>query len=107
MIEDGSVDDNENLDTNLYRSRPRRKGEGWEDNDEGNESIPRGKDPEEMDRQLRSKIIQEELARRRSTIESNSIKVCLFSHMTQKTVLIFDLEYSTYDNTRPDITYAH
>ena len=69
------MDDNEILDTDLYRSRPRYKGQGWEDYEPKDGSAVRGKDLEEEDRKQRSNFIREELARRKKAIELNGTKV--------------------------------
>ncbi|VDD77787.1 unnamed protein product, partial [Mesocestoides corti] len=67
LLDDGA------LDTNLYRAKPRRKGEGWEDYEDNSETNRR--DSDEEDRRQRSKFIAEELARRRKAAQSNCPKV--------------------------------
>ncbi|KAM7532803.1 hypothetical protein Aperf_G00000129040 [Anoplocephala perfoliata] len=60
----------EPLDTDLYRARPRRKGEGWEDYDWGSEGRESSsKDLEEEARRQRCDIVRDELARRRKSSE--------------------------------------
>ncbi|VUZ45188.1 unnamed protein product [Hymenolepis diminuta] len=60
----------EPLDTDLYRSRPRRKGDGWDEYCDGGESNTSSKDYDEEVRRQRTDFIREELARRRKSSEA-------------------------------------
>ncbi|VDO03045.1 unnamed protein product [Rodentolepis nana] len=55
------------LDTDLYRSRPRRKGEGWEEYNDDDGPSTSNKDYDETIRRQRTDFVREELARRRNS----------------------------------------
>lgn len=65
----------EPLDTDLYRSRPRRKGEGWDEYYDGGEPNTSSKDYDEELRRQRTDFIREELARRRKSSEATGPRV--------------------------------
>lgn len=60
----------ESLDTDLYRGRPRRKGEGWDSyDDDGERHGSSSKDFDEEARRQRCDIVRDELNRRRKSSE--------------------------------------
>ncbi|KAH9283361.1 ATP-dependent DNA helicase Q5 [Echinococcus granulosus] len=77
LVKGVAVDENEELDTDLYRIGPRRKGKGWEvyDVDEGRFVAKEGRDFEEEARNQRTKFVLEELSRRRKAGEAAGLGV--------------------------------
>ncbi|VDK23578.1 unnamed protein product [Taenia asiatica] len=77
LVEVEGVDEHEELDTDLYRICPRRKGGGWEvyDVDEGRFVPKERRNLEEEARNQRTNFVLEELARRRRANEAAGPKV--------------------------------
>nr|CDS26707.1 ATP dependent DNA helicase Q5 [Hymenolepis microstoma] len=63
------------LDTDLYRSRPRRKGEGWEEYYDNDGPSTSNKDYDEEIRRQRTDFVREELARRRKSSDAAGPRV--------------------------------
>lgn len=86
LVEGEGVDEPEELDTDLYRICPRRKGGGWEvyDVDEGRFVPKERRDLEEEARDQRTNFVLKELARRRRANEAAGSKVCLKCNQASK-----------------------
>ncbi|VDM21500.1 unnamed protein product [Hydatigera taeniaeformis] len=89
LIEGEGVGEHDELDTDLYRTRPRCKGGGWEvyDVDEARFVSRRGREAEEDARNERTNFVLEELARRRKASEAAGSRV-LWTPAAEDSLLI-------------------